>query len=84
MNIGVPVFWTSKVMKTLCTSSRDSLSEGRVVTAGGRVLCAVGLGETVGAAQAAAYALADRIRWPGIQYRRDIGHRAIAREVSAS
>jgi phosphoribosylamine--glycine ligase len=55
-----------------------------VVTAGGRVLCAVGLGETVGDAQAAAYALADRIRWPGIQYRRDIGHRAIAREVSAS
>jgi phosphoribosylamine--glycine ligase len=55
-----------------------------VVTAGGRVLCAVGLGDTVGDAQAAAYALADRIRWPGIQYRRDIGHRAIAREVSAS
>jgi phosphoribosylamine--glycine ligase len=62
----------------------SALSEGRVVTAGGRVLCAVGLGETVGDAQAAAYALADRIRWPGIQYRRDIGHRAIAREVSAS
>jgi phosphoribosylamine--glycine ligase len=62
----------------------SAVSEGRVVTAGGRVLCAVGLGETVGDAQAAAYALADRIRWPGIQYRRDIGHRAIAREVSAS
>jgi phosphoribosylamine--glycine ligase len=52
----------------------------RVVTTGGRVLCAVGLGDTVRAAQAQAYALADRICWEGIQFRRDIGYRAIARE----
>jgi phosphoribosylamine--glycine ligase len=51
-----------------------------VVTAGGRVLCAVGLGETVRAAQAQAYALAGAICWDGLQYRRDIGYRAIARE----
>jgi phosphoribosylamine--glycine ligase len=50
---------------------------GRVVTAGGRVLCAVGLGEGVAAAQKAAYALVDRIRWDGMQYRRDIGWRAL-------
>ena len=61
-----------------------ALAEGRVVTAGGRVLCAVGLGDTVGEAQAAAYALADRICWRGILFRRDIGHRAIARETVAS
>jgi phosphoribosylamine---glycine ligase len=51
-----------------------------VVTSGGRVLCAVGLGNTVKAAQAQAYALADTITWQGMQYRRDIGYRAIARE----
>jgi phosphoribosylamine--glycine ligase len=50
---------------------------GRVVTAGGRVLCAVGLGEGVAAAQKAAYALVDRIGWDGMQYRRDIGWRAL-------
>ena len=50
---------------------------GRVVTSGGRVLCAVGLGDGVAAAQRAAYALVDRIRWDGMQYRRDIGWRAL-------
>jgi phosphoribosylamine--glycine ligase len=52
-----------------------------VITAGGRVLCAVGLGSTVAGACQQAYALADTIQWPGLQYRRDIGHRAIAREA---
>ncbi|HEY4366396.1 MAG TPA: phosphoribosylamine--glycine ligase [Steroidobacteraceae bacterium] len=56
------------------------LSDGKVVTNGGRVLCAVGLGSSVSAAQAAAYALADKIQWDGVQYRRDIGYRAIERE----
>lgn len=51
-----------------------------VVTAGGRVLCAVGLGETVTAAQRAAYALVELISWKDMQYRKDIGYRAIARE----
>ena len=50
---------------------------GRIVTSGGRVLCAVGLGESVAAAQKAAYALVDRIDWDGMQYRRDIGWRAL-------
>jgi phosphoribosylamine--glycine ligase len=50
---------------------------GHVVTAGGRVLCAVGLGKGVAAAQKAAYALVDRIRWDGMQCRRDIGWRAL-------
>jgi phosphoribosylamine---glycine ligase len=56
------------------------LSDGKVTTNGGRVMCAVGLGDNVGEAQKAAYALADKIHWNGIQYRRDIGFRAIARE----
>src|SRR4051794_19888259 len=56
------------------------LQGDQVTTNGGRVLCAVGLGTSVREAQQAAYALADRIHWDGIQYRRDIGYRAIARE----
>jgi phosphoribosylamine---glycine ligase len=46
------------------------------------VLCAVGLGDTVHSAQQAAYRLADAIQWEGIQFRRDIGYRAVAREQS--
>ena len=52
-------------------------ADGRIFTSGGRVLCAVGLGDGVAAAQKAAYALVDRIRWDGMQYRRDIGWRAL-------
>lgn len=51
-----------------------------VVTAGGRVLCATALGQTVTEAQAAAYRLVDSICWDGVFSRRDIGYRAIARE----
>jgi len=50
-----------------------------VVVSGGRVLCAVGLGDTVRAAQSEAYALVSAIGFEGMQFRRDIGHRAIAR-----
>lgn len=53
---------------------------GRILTAGGRVLCAVGLGDTVAAAQRQAYDLVEAIHWNRAQYRRDIGYRAIARE----
>jgi phosphoribosylamine--glycine ligase len=55
------------------------LRDGRVVTSGGRVLCAVGLGKGVAEAQRAAYQLVDCIAFPGAQYRHDIGFRAIAR-----
>ncbi|HEV7715306.1 MAG TPA: phosphoribosylamine--glycine ligase, partial [Steroidobacteraceae bacterium] len=53
---------------------------GNVVTNGGRVLCAVGLGDSVREAQREAYVLADAIHWLGVQYRRDIGYRAVERE----
>lgn len=56
-----------------------ALREGRVVTAGGRVLCACALGAGVAEARTHAYALAERIHWDGIYYRRDIGHRALTR-----
>ena len=53
------------------------LESGKVLTNGGRVLCAVGLGGDIAAARRAAYALADSVHWPGVHYRRDIGHRAL-------
>jgi len=52
----------------------------KIVTAGGRVLCAVGLGDGVGAAQHQAYNLVHAIHWNLVQYRLDIGYRAIERE----
>jgi phosphoribosylamine--glycine ligase len=57
-----------------------ALDGGDVVTSGGRVLCVVGLGDTVAAASDAAYAQVERISWDNVFFRRDIGHRAIARE----
>jgi phosphoribosylamine--glycine ligase len=51
-----------------------------VVTSGGRVLCVVGLGDTVAQARDAAYAQTEQISWDDHFFRRDIGHRAIARE----
>jgi phosphoribosylamine--glycine ligase len=61
-----------------------ALRDGRVVTAGGRVLCAVGLGNDILQARDQAYALANAARFAGAQYRRDIGHRALQRTASKS
>lgn len=51
--------------------------DGRTLTAGGRVLCVTALGESVRQAQQRAYAKVDQIAFDGMQFRRDIGHRAI-------
>ncbi|HSH85488.1 MAG TPA: phosphoribosylamine--glycine ligase [Guyparkeria sp.] len=53
--------------------------DGQIVTNGGRVLCITALGESVEAAQKAAYAGVDKIRFEGGFCRRDIGWRAIGR-----
>jgi phosphoribosylamine--glycine ligase len=53
-------------------------SGGTVTTAGGRVLCVTALGETIRQAQRTAYAAVNAIHFDGMQYRKDIGHRAIA------
>ena len=53
-----------------------------VVTAGGRVLCATALGNTVTEAQERAYQAAKQIKWDKAFYRTDIAYRAIAREQS--
>lgn len=55
-------------------------SEGDIVTAGGRVLCATALGNSVTDAQQRAYTLANKISWNDMFMRSDIAYRAIARE----
>jgi phosphoribosylamine--glycine ligase len=55
-------------------------ADGRVLTSGGRVLCVTALGDSVKIAQAAAYERVGAISFDGMQYRHDIGHRALARK----
>src|SRR5436190_12471950 len=50
-----------------------------VLTNGGRVLCVTALGDSVKMARTRAYATVDGIRFDGMQYRKDIGHRALKR-----
>jgi phosphoribosylamine--glycine ligase len=52
---------------------------GQVVTSGGRVLCVTALGDKVKIAAERAYQVAEKIRFDGMQFRRDIGHRAFGR-----
>ncbi len=59
------------------------LQDGKVVTAGGRVLCACALGDTVAQAQQKAYEAVTHISWNGEFHRKDIGWRAIAREQNS-
>ncbi len=56
------------------------LQDGEVVTAGGRVLCVVGLGDNVQTAQARAYQRIESIGWRNRYFRKDIGYRAVARD----
>ena len=55
------------------------LRDGNLVTSGGRVLCVTVLADSVKQAQPRAYELLKAIRFDGMQYRKDIGHRAIKR-----
>jgi phosphoribosylamine---glycine ligase len=48
-----------------------------LLTSGGRVLCVTALGDNLRAARSRAYAAVERIRFDGMQYRKDIGHRAL-------
>jgi phosphoribosylamine--glycine ligase len=55
------------------------LRDGKLVTSGGRVLCVTVLADSVKQAQLRAYELLQPIRFDGMQYRKDIGHRALKR-----
>ncbi len=53
------------------------LRDGRLVTSGGRVLCVTALGDSIHLAHKRAYEAVAQVRFAGMQYRRDIGHRAL-------
>jgi phosphoribosylamine--glycine ligase len=55
-------------------------ADGHILTAGGRVLCVTALGDTVLEAQVNALEVCGQVTFTGMQYRADIGYRAIARE----
>jgi len=54
------------------------LKDGAVCTNGGRVLCVTALGDSIKIAQRRAYQVLDGVRFDGMQFRRDIGFRAVA------
>ena len=54
-------------------------TDGKIVTSGGRVLCATALGSDIKEARNNAYKLAETVSWDGMFYRNDIAYRAIAR-----
>jgi len=56
-----------------------TMTGGKLMTSGGRVLCVVGLGDSVRMAQKHAYDAVDNIHFDGAQFRRDIGWRALKR-----
>jgi phosphoribosylamine--glycine ligase len=70
--------WRNGVVFHAGTLQRD----GVLVTSGGRVLGVTALGSSIGDAVAEAYRAVEQIHWPGMHYRRDIGHRALRREGS--
>ena len=55
------------------------IDSGALKTAGGRVLCVVGLGDSVRVAQKHAYETVEKVRFDGMQFRHDIGWRALKR-----
>jgi phosphoribosylamine--glycine ligase len=75
---GIPAATADSKVFHAGTTEKD----GQTVTSGGRVLCAVALGQNVSEAQAKAYEVVNQISWNGVNYRTDIGHRAISREKS--
>ncbi|SDI02326.1 phosphoribosylamine--glycine ligase [Paraburkholderia steynii] len=61
-----------------------ALTDGKLTTTGGRVLCVVGLADSVRSAQSVAYEAINHISFDGMQYRRDIGYRAANRKHGQS
>jgi phosphoribosylamine---glycine ligase len=59
-----------------------TLADGKLTTSGGRVLCVVGLADSVRSAQSVAYETINQISFDGMQYRHDIGYRALNRKHS--
>ena len=62
---------------------RTKIIDGQVVTDGGRVLCVTALGDNISQAKTRAYDVVSKIHWNNVQYRTDIGWRAMKNIKSA-
>jgi phosphoribosylamine--glycine ligase len=72
---GYPISGLDNVDNAIIFHAGTAWSGGEIVTDGGRVLCVVGLGESIATARDAAYAAADRISFEGAWKRSDIALR---------
>ena len=70
------------VQHTKVFHAGTAYKDGRIVTNGGRVLCVVGMGESIADAQQSAYRRAEKLKWRAMYYRRDIGFRTLQKGVS--
>jgi phosphoribosylamine---glycine ligase len=69
---------TSETPSSYFLHAGTRLGEGRQwITDGGRVLNAVGIGSNLKEAVQNAYAQSGKVRWPGMQLRKDIGHQLL-------
>jgi phosphoribosylamine--glycine ligase len=75
--IGIP----AETSECVTFHAGTTLDNGKLNTSGGRVLCVVGLGDSVKMAQNHAYHTIEQIHFDGMQFRRDIGWRAIKRRT---
>ncbi|MBZ5792575.1 phosphoribosylamine--glycine ligase [Burkholderia contaminans] len=73
---GIP----AETEQTVTFHAGTTLDGGKLTTSGGRVLCVVGLADSVREAQQHAYDTINQINFEGMQYRRDIGFRALNRK----
>ena len=77
--LGLPKVVESKNVDAMVFHAGTAYSDNTLTTCGGRVLCATALGDSVKQAQQLAYELVKDIRFEGMQYRSDIGYRALKR-----
>lgn len=75
--IGIP----AETSECVTFHAGTMLENGKLHTSGGRVLCVVGLGDSVKMAQNQAYHAIEQVHFDGMQFRRDIGWRAIKRRT---
>jgi phosphoribosylamine--glycine ligase len=68
--------------ETVTFHAGTTLENGKLSTSGGRVLCVVGLSDSVRGAQSVVYDTINQIAFDGMQYRRDIGYRALNRKAA--
>ena len=76
---GIP----AETENTVTFHAATTLENGKLLTTGGRVLCVVGLSDSVRGAQSEVYDVINQISFEGMQYRRDIGYRALNRKQSS-